>query len=223
MRGFVFTFTRRRRSQKPKNVRKFSGVPQYMQRYGTVTLFTLLFAVGMLWGSLSARGADDTLIESLDFLFTTNLNSRLSQPMFAAFAASFGSNFLFWLFVFLCGLAPWGMIAVSVAPLFKGFGTGLSAGYLFITYGFKGVGFYLLVILGGTFIFCFALIMECVQAHYLSCKLAKFIFTGGDATQPVTVFVRSFLYRSLYMLMLSAAAALADMLLWTGFSGLFFP
>lgn len=223
MRGFVFSFSRRRRRSSAGNkVSRLSDLPRFIRKYSTVILFTFMFAGGMLLGSLSARSADAEILNKLDFLFTTNLSARLQQPVFATFAASFASNFIFLFYVFLCGLAPWGMIVIFISPAFKGFGTGLSAGYLFITYGFKGVGFYLLVILGGTFIFSFALILECIQAHSLSCRIAKTVFSSGESVSSVSVYVRSYLFRSLYLLIVTAAAALADMLLWTAFSGLFF-
>ncbi len=221
MRGFVFSFARRRR-RFPAKVTSMAELPRFIHRYSSAMLFTFMFAGGMLLGSLSARNADVSLLDKMDFLFTTNLTARLQQPVFATFAASFASNFIFIFFVFLCGLAPWGMVAVPLAPAFKGFGTGLSAGYLFITYGFKGVGFYLLVMLGGTFVFTFALIIECIQAQSLSCKIAKCVFVSGAAGSSVSVYVRGYLIRSLYLLILTAAAALADMMLWTAFSGLFF-
>ncbi len=222
MRGIVFTLTRRPRPQKRINSRNFTSFSAFMKRYGTTVVFTFIYACGLLMGSLSAKNADKTLLDGLNFLFATNLDARMGQPAFSAFATSFASNFLFLLYVFLCGLSPWGMAAVYAAPAFKGFGVGLSAGYLFVTYGFKGVGFYLLVILTGTFIFSFALVIECIQAHYLSCKIAKSVFGSGENMQPVSTYVHSFLLRSLYMLLLTAVAALADTLLWTGFSGLFF-
>ncbi len=221
MRGFVFSFSRRRR-RFPAKATAVAELPRFIYRYSSAMLFTFMFAGGMLLGSLSAKNADPGLLDKMDFLFTTNLTTRLQQPVFATFAASFASNFIFLLFVFLCGLAPWGMVAVSAAPAFKGFGTGLSAGYLFITYGFKGVGFYLLVMLGGTFIFAFALILECIQAQNLSCKIAKCVFSRDAQCSSVSVYVRGYLVRSVYLLILTAAAALADMMLWTAFSGLFF-
>ena len=221
MRGFVFSFTRRRRYF-PTKVKNAAQLPTVVQRYWAAMLFTFVFAGGMLMGSLSAKNADESFLDKMDFLFTTNLNVRLQQPVFSTFAASFASDFIFLFFVVLCGLAPWGMVAVLIAPAFKGFGTGLSAGYLFITYGFKGVGFYLLVMLGGTFIFTFALIIQSVQAQSLSCKIAKFLFSKNAETSAAPVFVRGYLIRSLYLLILTAAAALVDMMLWTAFSGLFF-
>lgn len=222
MRGIVFTLPRRPRNRKVTVRRNYTEMSAVFKRYGTAFFFTFVYACGLLMGSLYAGNADKEFLESLNFLFTTNLSARLGQPAFSTFATAFASNFLFLGFVFVCGLAPWGMAAAFLSPAFKGFGVGLSAGYLFVTYGFRGVGFYLLVILTGTFIFSFALILECIQAHYLSCKVARLVFTIGENVQPVAVYVRSFLMRSLYMLMMTAVAALADMLLWTAFSGLFF-
>ena len=220
MKSIVFTFARRN-SRTPVR-RNYSSAGLFLKRYGATVLFVFVYACGLLFGSLSARGSDAKLLDGLNFLFTTNLSARMDQPVFSTFATSFASDFLFLLFVFLCGLSPWGMAVTFVGPAFKGFGVGLSAGYLFVTYGLKGVGFYLLVILAGTFIFSFALVIECIQANELSCRIAKMIFFSGESVQPVSSYVHRFLLRSFYMLLLSAVAAVIDMLLWTGFSGVFF-
>lgn len=222
MRGFVFRLRPVRRNSFTNIPKNISDISSIVRRYGAVIFFTFVFGVGTLAGSVYASNADNAILERLDFLFATNLSERLNQPVFSAFSASFASNFLFLSFVFLCALAPWGSFFIFLAPAFKGFGTGLSAGYLFITYGFKGIGFYLLVMLGGTFLFCFALILECLQSHFLSCKIAGYVFRGVSSDTPITAFVRRFLIRSLYVLIVTALAAIVDMLLWTAFSGLFF-
>lgn len=222
MRGFVLNLKRRRRIGIETFNFKFSDLLRGIRRNSVAVFFTFVFASGMLMGSLSAKGADESMLTKLDFLFTTNLSSRLEQTFFSTFSASFASNFIFLFFVFLCGLAPWGMIVVFIAPIFKGFGTGLSAGYLFITYGFKGVGFYLLIVLGGTFLFSFTLVIECIQAQLLSLRIARSVFASKDAEAPLSCFVRTYLFRSLYALLLTTASALLDMILWTSFSGMFF-
>ncbi len=222
MRGFVFSLSRRKNYPKRSSRFNLRELPQAVHRYGTTLFFTFVFAAGMLVGSLSAKEADASLLLNLDFLFTTNLSQRLQQPVFSTFAASFASNFIFLFFVFLCGLAPWGVGFMWISPGFKGFGTGLSAGYLLVTYGIKGIGFYLVVMLVGTFLFSFALIIECIHAHYLSCKVARSIFGGSENVQPLSAYTKSFMLRSLYMLLLSAVASVVDMLFWTVFSGLFF-
>ena len=221
MRGFVFRFApiRRKRQKFSANI---SQIGLIFRRYGTVIFFTLVFGLGTLAGSLSAGRADKNFLENLDFLFTTNLEERLNQSVFSTFSASFASNFIFVLFLFLCALAPWGWLVIPLAPAFKGFGTGLSAGYLFITYGFKGIGFYLLVMLGGTFLFSFALIIECIRSHSLSCKIAGSVFRGSDLSSPLTVNVKKLMLSTLYVLVITAFSAVLDMILWTAFSGLFF-
>ena len=158
MKSIVFTFGGQRSRHTSARCR-YTCAGLFMKRYGAIILFVSVYAAGLLLGSMSARRADSDLLGGLNFLFTTNLSARMNQPAFSTFATSFASDCLFLLCVFLCGLSPWGMALTIFAPAFKGFGVGLSAGYLFITYGLKGVGFYLLVILAGTFIFSFALVM----------------------------------------------------------------
>lgn len=221
MKGFVFSFTRRKKKPRSSGVRHFTDLRGFFKRYGAGIFYTVVFTLGLLFGTVIAGRADSSLLKGLDFLFTTNLEARLNQPMYMTFVSSFASDFLFLLFVFLCGISTWSMALSWVAPAFKGFGTGLSAGYLFITFGFRGVGFYLLVILLGTFLFSFALIIECVSAHYMSMRIAKRVFSSSD-NAPVLVFVKSYLLQSLYMLLITAVSALVDMLFWSLFSGLFF-
>lgn len=222
MRGFVFRFTPVRKRVRHNFRTRVSRAGDILNRYGAVIFFTFIFGLGTLAGSICASRADVSLLQKLDFLFTTNLEERFNQSVFATFSASFASNFVFLIFLFLCALAPWGCLLIPFALVFKGFGTGLSAGYLFITYGFKGIGFYLLVMLGGTFVFCFALIIECIQANLLSRKIAGCIFRSDDTDTSLTVLVKRFMLRSLYVLIISALASVIDMLLWTAFSGLFF-
>jgi hypothetical protein len=74
-------------------------------------------------------------------LFTTNLDARLGQNAVSTFCACFASDFIFLTVVFLLGLAPWGIPFLPFISAFKGFGTGLTAAYLIITYSLKGAGF----------------------------------------------------------------------------------
>jgi len=222
MRGFVFALKPGHRRVKHG---VFAGLFRFsdtFKKYGILIFYISVFAIGTLGGSLCAAKADSSFLEKMDFLFTTNIDVRLNQPVLSTFAASFASNFIFILFVFLCSFAPWGCLVIFAAPAFKGFGTGLSAGYLFVSYGLKGIGFYLLVILGGTFLFCFALIICCLQSHTMSLRISKLIFRSQDSDTALTDYVGRFLMRSLYILVLSAVASVADMLLWTAFSDLFF-
>ncbi len=220
MRGFVLRFPAIRRRKKYGE--KSSNVRGFFSRYGVVLLYIFSFGIGMVFGVVKAGNASGELLKSMDFLFTTNLSARLTHPMYMTFASSFASNFLFLFLTFLSGLTAWGFILIFGIPMFKGFGTGLSAGFLVINFGFRGVGFYILVMLLGLFVFSFALIVECTQAHVLSRRIIKLLIFPKEIKEPVMVYVRDFLIRSLYVLIMGAIASCVDMLLWSFFAKVFF-
>ncbi|MDO5124152.1 MAG: stage II sporulation protein M [Eubacteriales bacterium] len=222
MKGIVLNFPRRFRRMPKTEARMNLDAKSFLRRYGVMCFYVIAFAFGVLLGSIFASRCEKSTLESLDFLFTTNLDARLSQPMHMTFASSFASNFLFLLGTFLLGLTAWGAFCIFLVPMFKGFGTGLCAGYLIINFGFRGVGFYLLVMLGGLFLMSFALLVMCGEAHAFSLSFLKLFMLRKELPLSMNGMLRTYCLRSLYMLMLSAGASLLDMLLWTAFAKLFF-
>ena len=222
MKGIIVTLPRKQKRREKTQEIGFSGVITYVKRYGAISFYIFCFAVGMLMGSLSARGAEEGVMNNLDFLFTTNLEARLDQPMYMTFVSGLSSNFLFFLAAFLCGLTLWGIAPLFTIPVFKGYGTGISAGYLFINFGFRGIGFYLLVILAGTFLFTFSLVIECTQSHRMSLRLLRYFISDKTEKTTVLICLKSFLLKSFFALILSVMAALCDMLLWSFFARMFF-
>ena len=194
----------------------------FLKRYLWVLVFTLFFAAGVVWGAVTSVKASEDFLLDMDFLFTTNLQSRLSVGVVSSFAAHFASNFIFFVLAVLCGLSTWGTGALPFVVAFKGFGTGLSAAFLISTYGLKGLGFYLVVVLPGTFIFSLALMFLCSESAKVSARIARYLFKGKDSSVPLSAFVKSYLLRCAYFLLLSAAGALCDMFFWSFVSKLFF-
>ena len=222
MKGLILNLPIRRRGVARSHKRYGPDLWGFLRRYGIITFYVVSFALGVLLGSLKADRAGEQMLSSLDFLFTTNLSARLTAPMYMTFASSFASNFLFLFSVYLLGLTAWGACGIFIIVLFKGFGTGLCAGFLIINHGLKGLGFYLLIMLLGLFLFCFALILEATQAHSMSLKIAGLLFFSKESVEPLKVFLRGYSIRSLYMLILATVASVADMLLWTLFAKVFF-
>jgi len=102
---------------------------------------------------------------------------------------------------------------------FKGFGIGISAGYLFINYGFQGVLFYLVVLLPGIFLFSMALIYQSAVSFNLFKNLYKSLFSKQEYNFKIPV--GKYLQHSLKYLLISLFAAVTDMVLWCVFSGMF--
>lgn len=221
MKSIVFSFKR------PEHHRKFRGrisvsdLRYYIRRYGLTAFFISLLMCGLGFGALYANNADLELFNSLDFLFTTNLDARLSQNAAGTFCACFASDFIFLFTVFLLGFAPWGIPFMLFAVFFKGFGTGLTAGYLFSAYSFKGAGFYLLILLPGTFVFCLALVMLSAVAFDFSKHSFLFIISKNAPVNSLRGLALGYCSRSMSLLLMTFGAGIIDTILWTLFSGAF--
>lgn len=222
MKSVVFSFKKSNlsggRNLKPFNL---SDIRYFFKRYGIRVAFIILFLAGLTAGSVYADNADSQMLSSLDFLFTTNLDARLEQNTIGIFCACFASDFIFLLSVFLLGLAPWGIIFMPLVILFKGFGTGLTAGYLLITYSLKGAGFYLLVLLPGTFLFCLALVLLLSSAFSFSKHMLSSLISRNEPKNPLRLGMLDFCSRSVTALIMTFFSALLDSILWTFFAGVF--
>ncbi len=192
-----------------------------LKRRGVLLLFAALLLAGLVTGAAYARGADRQTLRSLDFLFTTNLDSRLEKGIAATFFACFASDFVFLLSSYLLGAAPWGVPFLPVLITFKGFGTGVTAGFLCLTHSLSGAGFYLLVLLPGTFLFCAALISFSVSAFAFS--LAGFSRIISKNPPSLSVREQFFRYSARFLSALSVTflASVLDTLLWSLFAGTF--
>ena len=205
----------------PRKKRRLPDLKTIIRRHGTTLLFAALILIGLVLGAVYSKSADKNTLRSLDFLFTTNLESRLSQGAFGTFCACFASDFIFLLSVFLLGIAAWGIPFIAALLCFKGFGTGVTAGWLCVTHGLSGAGFYLLVLLPGTFIFCAALIGFAVRAFAFSKHAFFYSLSRQTPASSLRDDLLRFSSRFFSSLGVTSIAALADTLLWTLFAGTF--
>ena len=160
-------------------------------------------------------------IASLDFLFFTNLDARLSQNVINTFCACFASDFIFLFAVFLLGLTPWGIPVLPFIVFLKGFGTGITAGYLFSVHSLKGIVFYLFVLLPGTFLFCLALILFSSAAFTASGNMFWQIIADKKMGGSSHRYISDFLSRGVSCLILAFLSAVLDAALWGVFAGNF--
>lgn len=221
MKGIVFSFNRKKREKKSLPKISMPDFRYIFRRYGVTLVFLVLVLLGMVLGALYARSAQSDTLDSLDFLFTTNLDARLSQSPFGIFCACFASDFIFLISVYLFGTAPWGLPLEFLTVMFKGFGIGITAAYLFISHGLSGVGFYLLVLLPGTFLFCLALAFFSTSAFDFSKRMFLFTVSKNTPAVPVRNSLLRLTSRFFTALIITFAASLIDTLLWSLFAGAF--
>ena len=163
------------------------------KKNGFFLLFCLILFGGIVYGAVSGRTADESLLQRLDFIG---------------------------LAVILLGLSLWGGFFAVLVPFFKGYGYGLSVGFLYGAYGLQGLCYNLLVILPGMFFSSAVIAAASLKAYKNSLHMVLGLFRS-----PMTADWRSLVCRycrsMIQMLLLCAASAVVDMLCALCFSWLF--
>ena len=196
------------------------GILQIFRQQFLLVFLGLFLIAGLILGVIFIRNADYSLLKALDFVFFSNVKARSALPVLSIFVASLASSFMFLLFCFLCGLSIWGAYCVPLAPLFRGFGMGITAGYLYAAYGFQGFLFHLAVILPGAFICLIAILIASRESMLFSKKIHLGRKTEEQEAQPKNN-VRHFFIRFSILTGILIIGALVDVLTTVCFSGLF--
>jgi stage II sporulation protein M len=184
-----------------------------------LVFFSVFFITGMVLGAIFAKNIDFSVLSKLDFLFYSNIRTRSIQPFLSVFTASFASSFLFIFFCFLCGLSVWGMFIIPVVLVFRGFGLGLTSGYLYSSYGGNGIVFNLIVILPGAFICCVAILLAAREGTRFSRRIAVGgKYQGGIISRTN---IRLYLLRFGAFLGIAFLSAITDLILSACFAGMF--
>lgn len=212
MKGILLSVGKSRISFKKQDILYF------FRRYGINTLLGVSLCVGLIFGAVCAGNADKTLINSLDFVFVSNFQSRCNQSVLSTFVATLTSNFIFFSANFLLGLSVWGCAGVPFLIAFKGFGMGITGGYLYKSYGFNGVGFFLLVMLSGYVISALALIFQGKNSVLFSNSLLAKV-RGLSAKTDQTIY--KYIINNSFMLIALSIGSMTDAILNTLFAGLF--
>ena len=183
-------------------------------------VFVATLILGIAAGAFAGRCADDELMKNLDILFLTNYRVRCTQGLADAFIASFASVFLFLLILFLSGLSLWGCCISVIMPFIKGYGYGLSIGYLYMNYGFSGILYNLLVILPGAFLCCAVI---CAAARESTLSSWRFIcqFRKKPASESPNSQMKNYMLAMIWLLFLSAISSVTDMIFSVLFSWMF--
>ena len=196
------------------------GILQIFRQQFLLVFLGLFLITGLILGVIFIRNADYSLLKTLDFVFFSNVKARSALPVLSIFVALLASSFLFLLFCFLCGLSIWGAYCVPLAPLFRGFGMGITAGYLYAAYGFQGFLFHLAVILPGASICLIAILIASRESMLFSKKMHFGRKTEEQEAQPKNN-VRHFFIRFSILTGILIIGALVDVLSTVCFSGLF--
>ena len=182
--------------------------------------FTLIMFLSMVVGSIYTKNINLNLVKKLDILFLSDFDKRTAQGAIFTFASSFSSNFLFWISMVLSAMSFFGSVFVFLILVFRSLGLGFTAGYLYLIYSFKGIAFYILVLLPGIFISSICYIYMAANSVQFAIKVAK-IFLPKAEGKPLWNSMVTYMKKCIYLLFPLVASSIVDAFLMRIFSKLF--
>ena len=222
MKGIVFSVSGRESDRffnhRFPDFENFS-LKRFLSLYGLQLFFICSFVFGVVWGICSYSKASKEFLSHLDFLFVTNLESRLNLTAFECFCSSFSSAFIFIFATFLLAFTLWGVSVLPLLCALKGYGVGVCASYMISAHSITGVGFYILVVLPGTILFLLAFVLALKESF--SHSLLMFKSYAFSAKTLSNINLKSFLFRYLVVLIIVSFSSVIDMILWILFANMF--
>ena len=177
-----------------------------------------LYGVGLFLGAKTAANASSGWQEQLLGMLRTQRINRGSQSVWANALGYFGTDLLFLLAAFLLGLCAAGLPLLLLLPVLRGFGMGVLSGWLYVSQGFTGIGYSVLILYPSAVISALIMLSCCKESILMSGDMLMMIGRKLEHTETTPM---QYVSRYLRLLLLSVFAALADALCYSMFAGVF--
>lgn len=194
---------------------------KFLKTRKTIIFLFLCLIISMIAGSVSVSSLNMDYIYKLNFLFLSDFKEKLSETNLQIFYSSLAASGLFAVFLELSAFSCLGAFFVPLLISFKGFSLGLTAGYLYLIYGLKGIAFYILILLPGIFVSCVAITFFAANCMKFSFKTAKTIFTAKTADENIQESLKNHFRKSGYYLILLVMSSGLDVCFMIMFSRFF--
>ena len=182
----------------------------YAKENRLLVFFLTVFCLGIVFGGFSIRyfEANETDLSNLFQQFVSLRTRAFTHILFSSLFSCVFPVFLLYCF----GLFVYGYVPCFLLLFVQGITHGVVCGYIYSTYGLKGVAFVLLVVLPPAFIGTIILLVGSKVSFQFAVILSKTYFSDMVLVQPTIYFKR---YHCKYLILLGFAmfAALADSLL----------
>jgi len=177
-----------------------------------------LYGIGLFLGAKTAANASSGWQEQLLGMLRAQRINRGSQSLFANAMGYFGTDVLFLLAAFLLGLCAAGLPLLLMLPVLRGLGMGVLSGWLYLSQGFAGIGYSVLILYPSAVISALIMLSCCKESMLMSGDMLMMISGKLEHTENTP---GQYVSRYLGLLLLSVFAALADALCYAMFAGVF--
>ena len=136
------------------------NLKEFLLKNKTLVILMISLIFGTISGSLLLKNADEQTRNYINVLFLNNFKPELAVSPWTVFISSISSTFIFIIMVFFMGLSAWGFVLIPFIPVLRGLCIGFCEGYLYSSFGIKGLIFHLIVLLPGIILSSLAIILR---------------------------------------------------------------
>lgn len=190
----------------------------YLKQNGIVIFFIALLITGYLGGIIFASKDGSFIHNIADIFFDEFINIRLHGGYINILISSLILSCVLLFMNFISGLSLIGMFFVSLSTLFKGMLYGIIAGMMVNTYSFKGLLFYICIILFPALISSVSLVFSGRRSIEFSGLLLSGVCRNGSVSIKD---LKIYCLRHAVIFGFTFISAVADMLLSCFFGRLF--
>lgn len=119
---------------------------QIIDKNYNIIILTILMGFGVIIGSIIISKASTEFNSSINYLYDNFVASIKERNFGASFFDTFFTSMVYIFLFFIAGTNALGVPFVYFLTCIKGIGNGIISGYLYMTFGIKGVGFATLVL-----------------------------------------------------------------------------
>lgn len=144
-----------------------------------IILLTSLFICGLIIGAYAIKSNNSLFSEQINEVVKSAIIKKGSSVFIKNLIDSFFTSLAFLTITFGLGLCAVGIPAITLIPLIKGFGIGITGAYIYLNYSIKGVCYCLFVFFPAQILISSILIFACNESFYMSEDMFSTVRNGS--------------------------------------------
>ncbi len=175
-----------------------------------------MFFAGMLYGALIMRNTG--VFSQLNLIGSAYIADKQNMSFIGIFISSVTSSGMFLALAFLLGFCFIGQPLAFFIPFVKGLGIGSYMGYMYVQYGWQGVGYCVLTVVPVVIISTFALILSVRESIRLSNTTLKSFLKETTLSKEI---LKLYITKNIILFLFLIAAGIIEVVVSLLFGGLF--
>lgn len=189
---------------------------EIVKKYRTFTTLAATVLIGVLVGAWAISLSEANAFFGIDSIINYFTTTAKDQTFFETFLYSLLKYLPLLVFFYILGTCSFGSVFVYLAIFLQGFSVGTVSGYFYSHHELTGIGLFTLVILPGTFIYLFSLLLAGRDSIKISVNYFKLLIPNTQIQSFSQLFKKYSVNYGFYFFV-SVFASLIDALMQSAF------